>query len=107
MMKVFPESVVGTTLHFYIIIEKNMFTKYTVILILKESVNHWNNKLSTPFFSGVRVTRSLILCVCFIDLCLSFFSLSLAIVLSIPLRFTDSDYPFGIFNLFILLTGLH
>ena len=26
----------------------------------------------TPGFSGVRVTRSLVLCVCFVDPCLSF-----------------------------------
>ena len=38
---------------------------------------------SPPVFSGVRVTRSLALCVCFVDRCLSFF---LAIVLSV-LRF--------------------
>ena len=44
--------------------------------------------------SGVRVTRSLVLCVIF---CRSFFVL-LAIVLFV-LRFTDSDYPFGIFKL--------
>ena len=29
----------------------------------------------TPVFSGVRVTRSLVLCVCFVDRCLSFFFL--------------------------------
>jgi len=28
---------------------------------------------SSPMFSGVRVTRSLVLCVCFVDRCLSFF----------------------------------
>ena len=27
---------------------------------------------SPPVFSGVRVTRSLVLCVCFVDRCLSF-----------------------------------
>jgi hypothetical protein len=33
--------------------------------------------LSSPsFFSGVRVTRSLVLCVCFVDLCLSFCTFS-------------------------------
>jgi hypothetical protein len=31
---------------------------------------------SSPVFSGVRVTRSLVLCVCFVDRCLSFCSLS-------------------------------
>jgi len=53
--------------------------------------------------SGVRVTRSLVLCVCFVDRCLSFclfVFLFLAIVLSVLLRYTDSDYPFGIFKLF-------
>jgi len=53
--------------------------------------------------SGVRVTRSLVLCVCFVDRCLSFCLFVfcfLAIVLSVLLRYTDSDYPFGIFKLF-------
>ena len=51
-------------------------------------------------FSGVRVTRSLVLYVCFVDRCLSFFFL--AIVLSVLLGYTDSDYPFGVFKLFLL-----
>ena len=50
-------------------------------------------------FSGVRVTRSLDLCVCFVDRSLVLFLLS--IVLSVLLRYTDSDYPFGIFKLFL------
>jgi hypothetical protein len=44
-------------------------------------------------FSGVRVTRSLVLCVMFVDHCLSFCIFILAIVLSVLLRLTDSDYP--------------
>ena len=52
-----------------------------------------------PGFSEVRVTRSLVLYVCFVDRCLSF--CLLAIVLSV-LRYMDSDYPFGIFKLFFL-----
>jgi len=43
-------------------------------------------------FSWVRVTRSLVLCACFVDRCLS-------IALSV-LRLADSDYPFGIFKLY-------
>ena len=39
------------------------------------------------------VTRSLVLCVCFVDRCLSFVLFRLAIVLSV-LQYTDSDYPF-------------
>ena len=73
---------------------------------------------SPPVFNGVRVIRSFVLCVCFVDRWLPFYPFSfghcvvcsssiygfwlplwyiLAIVLSVLLRFTDSDYPFGIF----------
>jgi hypothetical protein len=44
---------------------------------------------SLPVFSGVHVTRSLVLYVC------------LAIMLSVLHRFMNSDYPFGIFKLFL------
>ena len=57
----------------------------------------------TPDFSGVPVPQSLVLCVCFVDICLSF--VLLAIVLSV-LRFTDSDYPLGIFKLFFKYENL-
>ena len=50
--------------------------------------------------SAVRVTRSIVLYACFVDLCLSFVIFLLAIVLSVLLRFTDSHYSFGIFKLF-------
>ena len=59
---------------------------------------------SSPVFSRVRVTRSLVLCVCFVDTCLSFFLL--AIVLSVLLLFTDSDCPFGVSKLLHLLDGI-
>jgi hypothetical protein len=50
----------------------------------------------TPGFCGFRITRSLVLCKMF---CRSLFVLFyLAIALSV-LRFTDSDYLFGIFKL--------
>jgi hypothetical protein len=53
--------------------------------------------LSSPLiFSGVRVTRFLVL-VC------PFVLVLLAIVLSVLLRYTDSDYPFGIVKLFLPL----
>ena len=57
---------------------------------------------SPPVFSGVRGTRSLVLFVCFVDPCLSFCPFSLIIVLSAILRYADSDYPFGIFKLFLI-----
>ena len=53
----------------------------------------------TPGFSGVRVTRSLVLCVCFVDRCfLLLYVFFLAIVLFVLLWYTDSDCPFGIFK---------
>ena len=55
----------------------------------------------TPGFSGVHVIRSLALCVCFVDRCLSFVLFLLAILLSVLLQYTDSDYPFGIFKLLL------
>jgi len=61
------------------------------IFLLKEMSLH-------PVFS---VSRSLVLYVVF---CRSLFVLFLlAIVLSVLLRFMDSDYPFGIFKLFLHL----
>ena len=54
-----------------------------------------------PVFSGVCVTRSFALYVCFVDRYCSFVLFRLVIVLSVLLRYTDSDYPFGIFKLFL------
>jgi len=65
-----------------------------VPLVEQELLTLAEHMSSHPVFSVVRVT---VLWVCFVDRCLSFFLL--AIVLSV-LRFTDSDYPFGIFKLF-------
>ena len=61
---------------------------------------------SLPVFSGVPVTMSLVLYVMF---CILLFVLLLASVLSVLLLasvlsvlwFTDSDYPFGIFKIFL------
>jgi hypothetical protein len=50
---------------------------------------------SPPIFTGVRITRSLVLCVmfcCFVDRCFSFVLFLLSIVLSVRLLFVDSDY---------------
>ena len=59
----------------------------------------------TPVFSEVRATRSLVLCVM---LCRSLFVLFLfAIVLSVLLLFMGSDYPFGIFSLFLVHREKH
>jgi hypothetical protein len=57
---------------------------------------------SPPVFSGDRVTRSLVLHVCFVDRCLSLCPFSFTIVLSVLLRCADSDYPCGNFKHFFL-----
>jgi len=52
-------------------------------------------------FSGVRVTRSLVLSVCFVDRCLLYcpFTFDHCVVC----RFTDSNYLSGIFKLLLLV----
>jgi hypothetical protein len=64
------------------------------LLILPEHLS------SSLVFSGVRVTRALVLCVCFVDRCLFFLLFLLSIVMSVILRYTDSDCHFGIFKMF-------
>jgi hypothetical protein len=64
------------------------------LLTLPEHLN------SPTVFSEIHCIRSLVLCACFVDRCLSFCLFVLAIVWSVLLWFTDSDYPFGIFKLF-------
>ena len=55
---------------------------------------------SSPGFSWVQITRSLVCFMCMF--CRSLFALFLLpIVLSVHLRFTDSHYSFGIFKLFL------
>ena len=44
-----------------------LYRQYSVRVPLMEQ-----ELLTLPVFSGVRVTRSLVLCVCFVDRCLSF-----------------------------------
>jgi hypothetical protein len=47
-----------------------------------------------PVFSGIRVTRSLVLCVWFVDRCLSFCPFSFGHYVPIILRFTNSYHLF-------------
>jgi hypothetical protein len=72
-----------------------------VPLVEQELLTLPEHQSSSPVFSVVRVTRSLVLCVCFVDHYLSFVLFLLIIVFSVLLRHTDSDYPFGIFKLFL------
>ena len=66
--------------------------------------------MSSPLVSsGIRVTQSLVLCVCLVDRYMCPFVRFFTIVLSVLLQYTDSDYPFGIFKLFLdyFLTGVY
>jgi hypothetical protein len=66
-----------------------------VSLVEQELLTLPEHMSSPPGFSGVRVTRSFVWCVCFVDRWLSFCTFLLAIVLAVLLRYTDSDYlPF-------------
>jgi hypothetical protein len=70
-----------------------------VSLVEQELITLLEHPSSPPIISGVRVIRSLVLCIMY---CGSLFVLFLlAIVLFVLLLFTDSDYPFGIFKLFL------
>jgi hypothetical protein len=69
-----------------------------VPLVEQEQLTFPEHPSSVPVFSGVCVTRSLVLCVCFVDHCLSFFAIMLSV-----LRFTDSYYPFRLWYLETLL----
>ena len=63
-----------------------------VPLVEQESLSLLEHLNSPPVFSGVSVTRSLVLCVCFVDRCLSF-----------------CTFPFGqcfVFDIWILITSL-
>jgi hypothetical protein len=59
------------------------------------------------FLSGVRVDRSFVLCMFCSSLFVPLYFFLLAIVMSVLLRFTDSDYPFGIFKLFFSFVVCH
>jgi hypothetical protein len=78
-----------------------------VPLVEQELLTLPDHLSSSRVFSGVRIIRSLVVCLCFVDRYLSFCFFPLAIVLSV-LRYTDPEYPFFIFKLclrrkFILL----
>jgi hypothetical protein len=85
-----------------LIVCKGFVTKLTrwVPLVEQELLTLPEHQSSPAVFSGVRVTRYLVLCVCFVDRCLSFctFSFGHCVVCSS----SDSDYPFGIFKLFFI-----
>jgi hypothetical protein len=73
---------------------------FLINLLQKLYGSHVTMQTNIPtVLGGVRVTRSLVACVCVVDRCLSFCTFSF--VHCILLQFTDSDYIFGIFKLFL------
>ena len=90
--------------HFVIVIVNVFVTRFTrrVPLVEQELLTYRRTGVHPRFLVRVRVTRSLVLCVCFVDNCLSFCTLSFVfIMLSVLIRLTDSDYPFCNFKLFL------
>ena len=61
------------------------------------------HKSSTTDFSGVRVTRSLVICLCFVDRCLSFCTISFGHCNVCYSSIFGFWLPFGIFKLFSIL----
>ena len=57
----------------YVIICTYCHTTQRVPLVEQELLTLQEHMSSPPVFSGVRVTRSFVLCVCVVDRCLSFF----------------------------------
>jgi hypothetical protein len=66
-------------------------SRTTVPLVEQELIILPVHMCSPPVFSGFRVAYFL-----------CFFSVLVGIVFPVYLRFTASDYPFGIFNIFLL-----
>jgi len=71
----------------------SLYTDIDVITSFK--VEHLS---SPPVFIGVRVTRYLVLCVCFVDHCLSFCTFSFGHCVICPSIY-GFGLPFGIFKL--------
>ena len=80
--------------------------KWLLLWVVNATINNipTEHPSSPPLCSGVRVTRSLVLYVCFVDRCLFFYAFSFGhcVQLSVLLWYTDCDCSFGIFKLFCL-----
>ena len=73
-----------------------------VPLVEQELLNLPEQLSSPPVFSGIRVSRSLVLCSALKIVVSPFVLFLLAIVLSVVPRITNSDYPFRIFKMLLL-----
>jgi hypothetical protein len=72
------------------------------VLLSSFMTYHFPEQPSSPtVFTGVHVTRSLVLYVCFVDRFLSFCTFSFGHCVVCSSSIYDSDCPFGIFKLFL------
>jgi hypothetical protein len=78
-----------------------------VPLVEQEQLTFLEHPSSVPVFSGVCVTRSLVLCVCFVDDCLSFCPFLPLCCLSFDLRILITPFGFGILKLFLRKAVIH
>jgi len=74
----------------------------SLFLVEQELLTILEHLSSPPVLSGVFVTQSLVFCVVFCRSIFVFLCFILAIVLYVILRSTASDYPSGIFKLFLI-----
>ena len=70
-----------------------------VPLVEQEQLTFPEHQSSVPVFSAACVMRSLVLCVCFVDHCLSFCSFLLLCCPSLDLRILITPFGFGILKL--------
>jgi hypothetical protein len=75
-----------------------LFRKQIWIVIQLSVIPKWNPLHVLKVFKHYSCYSIYGFYVCFVDRCLSFVLFLLAILLSVLLRYTDSDYPFGIFS---------
>jgi hypothetical protein len=81
------------------------YSTYGLLTLVEQELPTLPEHLSSPpIFSWVRVTRSLVLCVCFVDCCLSFYTFSFGHCVVCSSSIYGSYYPFGIFKLFLVIS---
>ena len=84
--------------HVYVPLVNNSRLTRRMQLVEQELLTLPEHLNSPPVFSGVRVTRSLVVCVYFVDHCLSFFFWPFCCLFFFDIRIRIT--PFGIFKLF-------
>ena len=78
-----------------------------VPLVEQEQLTFLEHPSSVPVFSGVCVTRSLVLCACFVDHCLSFCLFLALCCPSFDLRILITPFGFGILKFFLRKAVIH